>query len=152
ADVGGYWRSARDGDVNDLYTIWLANAAVLDVPLRPHTQNLCNCNETAPDRIGDVASNLANVRLRYRLIPYLYPLAHRAHPRGDALMPPLPLAYPDDPNVRRMADERLLGRDLLAATVTTYGQASRDVYLPAGSWIDFHTNACMRSAGEWLRG
>jgi alpha-glucosidase len=151
ADVGGYWRSALDGDLNELYTIWLANAALLDVPLRPHTQNLCNCNETAPDRVGDVASNLANVRLRYRLIPYLYSLAHRAHRRGEPLLPPLPLVYPDDPNVRRMADEKLLGPDLLVATVSSYGQAARDVYLPAGVWIDFHTNQCVRSAGEWLR-
>ena len=94
ADVGGYWRSALDGDLNEMYTVWFANAALLDVPLRPHTQNLCNCNETAPDRIGDVASNRENLRLRYRLIPYLYSLAHRAHRYGDALVPPLPLVLP----------------------------------------------------------
>jgi alpha-glucosidase (family GH31 glycosyl hydrolase) len=50
-----------------------------------------------------------------------------------------------------MADEKLLGDDLLVATVAAYGQAARDVYLPAGMWIDVHTNACVRSAGEWLR-
>jgi len=151
ADVGGFWRNALDGDLNEMYTVWFANAALLDVPLRPHTQNLCNCNETAPDRIGDVASNRENLRLRYRLIPYLYSLAHRAHRYGDPLVPPLPLSYPDDPNVRRMADEKLLGHDLLVATVSRYGQAARDVYLPAGTWIDWHTNACVRSAGEWVR-
>jgi alpha-glucosidase (family GH31 glycosyl hydrolase) len=152
ADVGGYWRSALDGDLNEMYTVWFANAALLDVPLRPHTQNLCNCNETAPDRIGEVASNRENLRLRYRLIPYLYSLAHRAHRYGDPLVPPLPLYYPDDPEVRRMADEKLLGRDLLVATVSAYGQASRDVYLPAGTWIDVRAKACIRSAGEWVRG
>ena len=151
ADVGGYWRSALDGDLDEMYTVWFANAALLDVPLRPHTQNLCNCNETAPDRIGDVASNLENLRLRYRLIPYLYSLAHRAHRSGDPLVTPLPLAYPDDRTVRQMADEKLLGRDLLVATVSTYGRTARDVYLPAGAWVDFHTGACTRSEGEWLR-
>jgi alpha-glucosidase (family GH31 glycosyl hydrolase) len=151
ADVGGYWRSALDGDLDEMYTVWFANAALLDVPLRPHTQNLCNCNETAPDRIGELASNRENLRLRYRLIPYLYSLAHRAHRYGDPLLPPLPLSYPDDPHVRRMADEKLLGRDLLVATVSGYGETSRDVYLPAGTWIDFHANACTRSAGEWVR-
>jgi len=151
ADVGGFWRSALDGDLNELYTLWFANAALLDVPLRPHTQNLCNCSETAPDRIGDVASNRENLRLRYRLIPYLYSLAHRAHRFGDPLVPPLPLAYPDDPNVRQMADEKLLGHDLLVATVSAYGTTARDVYLPAGTWIDFRTNACMWSTGEWVR-
>jgi alpha-glucosidase (family GH31 glycosyl hydrolase) len=151
ADVGGFWRSALDGDLNELYTVWFANAALLDVPLRPHTQNLCNCSETAPDRIGDFASNRENLRLRYRLIPYLYSLAHLAHRYGDPLVPPLPLVYPDDPNVRQMADEKLLGHDVLVATVTAYGTTARDVYLPAGTWIDFHTNACVRSTGEWVR-
>jgi alpha-glucosidase (family GH31 glycosyl hydrolase) len=151
ADVGGFWRSALDGDLNEMYTVWFANAALLDVPLRPHTQNLCNCYQTAPDRIGDFASNRENLRLRYRLIPYLYSLAHRAHRYGDPLVPPLPLVYPDDPNVRQMADEKLLGRDLLVATVSAYGTTARDVYLPAGTWIDFRTNACVRSTGEWMR-
>ena len=40
------------------HLFWFANAALLDVPLRPHTQNLCNCYETAPDRIGDFAKNI----------------------------------------------------------------------------------------------
>lgn len=151
ADVGGFHRAALDGDLNEMYTVWLANAALLDVPVRPHTENLCNCKETAPDRIGDLASNRENVRLRYRLIPYLYSLAHRAHRYGEPVVPPLPLYYPDDPNVRRMADEKLLGRDLLVATVSAYGQARRDVYLPAGTWSNFHTHECVRSTGEWIR-
>jgi alpha-glucosidase (family GH31 glycosyl hydrolase) len=151
ADIGGYYRAALDGDLNEMYTVWFANAALLDVPVRPHTLNLCNCYETAPDRIGDLASNRENLRLRYRLIPYLYSLAHRAHRYGEPVVPPLPFYYPDDPHVRRMADEKLLGRDLLVATVSAYGQARRDVYLPAGTWINFHTHECVRSAGEWLR-
>jgi alpha-glucosidase len=151
ADVGGYVRAVADGDVNELYTVWLADAALLDVPVRPHTENLCNCKETAPDRIGDLESNRENLRLRYRLIPYLYSLAHRAHRYGEPVVAPLPLHHPSDPNVRGMADEKLLGRDLLVATVSTYGQARRDVYLPAGTWIDVRSAACVRSAGELVR-
>jgi alpha-glucosidase (family GH31 glycosyl hydrolase) len=151
ADVGGFARNALDGDLNALYTTWLADAALLDVPVRPHTENLCNCKETAPDRVGDVASNRENVRLRYRLIPYLYSLAHRAHRFGDPVIPPLPLLYPRDPNVRGLADEKLVGGDLLVATVSAYGHARRDVYLPAGTWFDERSGVCVRSAGEVVR-
>ena len=151
ADIGGYHRGALDGDLNEMYTVWLANDALFDVPVRPHTENLCNCKETAPDRIGDLASNRANVRLRYRLIPYLYSLAHRAHRVGEPVVAPLPLYYPTDPNVRGLADEKLLGKDLLAATVSDYGRTRRDVYLPAGTWVDVRSAACVRSAGEWVR-
>src|SRR5262249_26867335 len=60
SDVGGFFHPAPDGDPEELYTQWFADSALLDVPLRPHTENLCNCRQTAPDRRGDPASNLAN--------------------------------------------------------------------------------------------
>jgi alpha-glucosidase (family GH31 glycosyl hydrolase) len=151
ADIGGYRRSALEGDLNDVYTQWFADGMLLDVPGRPHTLNLCGCNQTAPDRIGDVPSNLANVRLRYRLIPYVYSLAHRAYRYGEPVFPPLVLYYQDDPNVAQMGDEKLLGRDLLVATSSTDGQSARDVYLPRGIWINYHTNEWVSSNGEWLR-
>ncbi len=151
ADIGGYWRTALQGDLNDVYTQWFADGMLLDVPGRPHTADLCNCNQTAPDRVGDVASNLENVRLRYRLVPYLYSLAHRAWLYGEPVFPPLVFYHQDDPNVQQMADEKLLGRDLLVATASTAGQTERDVYLPRGTWIDYHTNESFSSAGEWLR-
>ncbi len=47
------------------------------------------CYETAPDHIGDKASNLANLRLRCALGPYLYSLAHRAWLNAEPVAPPL---------------------------------------------------------------
>src|SRR5262249_55753604 len=38
----------------------------------------------------------------------------------------------------------------LVATVSTYGQTERDVYLPSGTWVDFHTHEWLDSAGTWL--
>jgi alpha-glucosidase len=149
SDIGGFFRNAGDdnGDPGELYTQWFADSTLFDVPVRPHTLNLCNCFETAPDRVGDPASNLANLRLRYRLIPYLYSLAHRAHRFGEPVIAPLVLYYADDPNVAALGDEKLLGRDLLAAAVSAYGQSARDVYLPTGTWIDFRTQEWLDSAG-----
>jgi len=151
SDVGGYLHREPDGDVDELYSVWFATSALFDVPLRPHTENLCNCRETAPDRIGDRASNLDNLRLRYRLVPYLYSLAHRAHRFGEPLIAPLVVYYPADPNVRALGDEKLVGRDLLVATATAYGQTERDVYLPAGTWVDFRTHEWLDSPGGWTR-
>ena len=152
SDIGGFLHGAPDGDANELYTQWFADSTLSDVPVRPHTENLCNCRETAPDRIGDPASNLENLRLRYRLIPYLYSLAHRAYRFGEPVVAPLVVYYPDDPSVRTLGDEKLLGNDLLVASVSAYGITQRDVYLPAGAWIDFHTHAWVDSSGGWLRG
>ncbi|RJL32601.1 TIM-barrel domain-containing protein [Bailinhaonella thermotolerans] len=151
SDVGGFRREMLDSDLGELYTQWFANAAWFEVPVRPHTDNVCNCRQTAPDRVGHAPSNLSNIRRRYALTPYYYSLAHRAHRYGEAVVPPLAYHYPHDPNVREMGHEKLIGRDLLVGVVAGRGERERDVYLPAGEWIDYHTNERLRSSGEWFR-
>lgn len=150
SDVGGFNRQALDGDLDDLYTQWFADSALFDVPLRPHTQNLCNCNETAPDRVGDIQSNTANLLLRYELSPYLYSLAHRAYLFGEPVFPPLAFHFPSDVNVREMGSEKMIGRDLLGVTVAKEGASEVQVYLPAGEWVGYHTRQWHSSTGEWL--
>jgi alpha-glucosidase len=152
SDVGGFHRATAGKDLDEIYTKWFATSALIDLPVRPHTENLCNCKETAPDRVGDSKSNLANLRLRYALSPYYYSLAYRAHLFGEPLVPPLVYYYQQDPNVRQMSDHKLIGRDLLLATITKLGSTQRDVYLPEGSWINFYTNEWIDSKGEWKKG
>jgi len=140
SDIGGFHRNLV-GDLNEMYTRWYAYGMMLDIPGRPHTENLCNCKETAPDRIGDLASNRDNTRLRYALIPYLYSLAHRAYRFGEPVMPPPILYYQTDERLRHEGDHKLIGRDLLAAISTRYDEEQLDVYLPAGAWFDWRTGA-----------
>jgi alpha-glucosidase len=137
ADIGGFHRNL-EGDLNEMYSQWYAYGMMFDIPGRPHVENLCNCKDTPPDRIGNTAGNLANTRLRYGLIPYVYSLAHRAYRYGEPVMPPLVMAYQNDNNVRTLANEKLLGRDLLAAVVAKHRENARDVYLPSGTWYDWH--------------
>jgi alpha-glucosidase len=150
SDIGGFHRGALDGNLNEMYTQWFANGMAFDIPGRAHTENLCNCKETAPDRIGDLKSNLANLRQRYEFSPYYYSLSHRAYLFGEPLLPPLVYYFQDDPEVREMGHEKMIGRDLLAAIVAAYGEKERQVYLPAGDWINYHTNQWFHSSGEWF--
>lgn len=148
SDAGGFNQYALVGDIDSVYTPWFAASAMLDVPVRPHTQNLCNCNETAPDRVGYVESNLANIRLRYELSPYLYSLAHRAYLYGEAVFPPLVYAYQEDENVRQTGGEKMIGSELLAVFSAKLFQEYVDVYLPAGVWVNYHTHERITSKGE----
>ncbi len=150
ADIGGFHREALDGDLDEMYTQWFANGMAFDVPARVHTENLSNCKETAPDRVGDLQSNLENVRQRVELSPYLYSLSHRAYLYGEPVVPPLVYYYQGDPHVREMGDEKLLGRDLLVAAVAAEGETERRVYLPAGDWVNYHTHEWFHSSGEWF--
>jgi alpha-glucosidase/alpha-D-xyloside xylohydrolase len=79
--------------------------------------------------------------LRYQLMPYTYTLAREARDMGLPLMRALWLHYPDDVRARGNGTEYLWGRDLLVAPVFKQGATTRDVYLPAGDWYDWWTNA-----------
>jgi alpha-glucosidase (family GH31 glycosyl hydrolase) len=164
ADAGGFRREVMPyndkqgryrGYEEELYTQWLANAAWFDVPVRPHTDNefvkVSPPYATAPHLVGKRESNLANIRQRYELIPYYYSLAYRAHLFGEPVVPPLVFYHQADPQVRRMGHEKLIGKDLLVAVVARHGEYERDVYLPAGKWVNYHSNEWHTSRGEVLR-
>ncbi|MFM2090089.1 MAG: hypothetical protein RLZZ127_578 [Planctomycetota bacterium] len=88
------------------------------------------------------------VRLRYRLLPYLWTQAELARAAGQPLLRALALDTPDDPEAWRCADAYRLGTDLLVAPLLTAGRARR-VQVPAGDWRDLFTGAPV--AGDGLR-
>lgn len=92
---------------------------------------------------------LEAARLHDRLLPYIYDAALDAYETGyPYTMTPLPIAYPDDPQVYHLADSTrrsyqwLIGESLLATPLygNDYATANcRDVYLPEGNWMDYDT-------------
>lgn len=90
---------------------------------------------------------LEAARLHDRLQPYIYSNAIKAYNTGFPYpMTPLPLAYPEDPEVYGLADttrrsyQWLIGESLLATPLygDDYATAQRrDVYLPEGTWIEY---------------
>jgi len=151
ADIGGFHRTnySLDGDANELFTQWFANAALFDFPIRSHTWNLSNTRETSPSKIGDVKSNLANIQLRYKLFPYYYSLAHLAFKTGEPLIIPMAMEYPQDLDVRQMGNQKMIGSSLLGAMVASYGEKERKVYLPKSTWFNFHTGKHIQSLGSY---
>lgn len=150
SDIGGFRREMATGDVNELYTQWFANSAWFDTPVRPHTENLCNCLEVSPDSIGDVAANRENIRQRYELAPYYYSLAHRASLFAEPIVPPLVFNYQNDQNVREMGHQKMIGKDIIVGVVSGAGERQRDIYLPSGQWADYHSNEITTSSGQWI--
>ncbi|MDD5154503.1 MAG: glycoside hydrolase family 31 protein [Desulfovibrionales bacterium] len=161
SDIGGFRREGipynggHSGNLqyqNELYTEWLANGAWFDVPVRPHTDNSFQTSiryETAPNLVGNAPANLMNIRQRYELIPYYYSLAHRAYLYGEPVIPPLVFYYQNDPNVRQIGHEKLIGRDILVCAVASHGEYMRNVYLPKGKWVNYHTHEWFNSSGQW---
>lgn len=164
SDLGGFRREVLPhndkqgsyrGYEDELFTQWFAAGAWFEVPVRPHTDNeFVNATppyDTAPHLVGHVRSNRVNLRQRYALTPYYYSLAHRAHAAGEPVVPPLVFYYQNDPNVRGLGHEKLIGRDLLVGVVARHGEYERDIYLPAGRWTNFHTGEWVMSTGQSIK-
>ena len=81
------------------------------------------------------------IRLRYRLIPYLYSLLHETVACGAPVLQPTFLAFEDDPRCVADSDVLMLGPFLLAVPVVAPGERTVRAYLPAGPecWFDFAT-------------
>ena len=156
SDIAGFHRF-RDTtvrvDLQDTYTRWYAYSALCEIPVRPHTANIDEKHptETAPDRIGDMKSNLANTRLRYALTPYLYSLAHKAYTVGEPLFAPLVYYYQTDKHVNNLGDHKMIGSSLLMAASTVEKEQTKEVYLPYGTWFDFYTNKQLKGHANFLK-
>lgn len=79
------------------------------------------------------------IRLRYRLLPYIYSVAARVTNEGYTIMRGLPMDFMEDRAVRRITDQFMFGPALLINPVSELGATVRDLYLPAGTWYDFWT-------------
>ncbi|MBW3625442.1 MAG: DUF5110 domain-containing protein, partial [Armatimonadetes bacterium] len=86
--------------------------------------------------------------LRMRLIPYLYASFARYWREGIPPFRALVMDYPDDPEVRKIDDQYLMGEFLLVAPVVA-GQDARKVYLPEGEWVDFWTGETTQGR-QWI--
>jgi alpha-glucosidase len=163
SDIGGFRREGIPYNENhsgnlqyqtEMYTQWFANGTWFDVPIRPHTDNsfqTAKRYETAPNLVGSKEINLANLRQRYELTPYYYSLAYRAHLAAEPLISPLVFYFQNDPKVRNIGNQKLIGKDIMVAIVAKHGEYERDVYLPQGKWINYHTNQWLSSSGDWLK-
>lgn len=83
----------------------------------------------------------AAIRLRYRLMPYLWSLFERATQAHQPIIRPTFYDFPDDEACYTDSHDFMLGESILVAPVVEQGARTRSVYLPVGSayWVNLHT-------------
>jgi alpha-glucosidase len=80
------------------------------------------------------------IRLRYKLLPYLYNLFVEQAASGEPILRPLFFHDPSATTLERIDDQFLVGPDLMQAPVVHQGPARRSVVLPGpGRWFDART-------------
>jgi len=141
-DAGGFFRPG-DGQYTDKayherFLRWFQYATFLPLQ-RVHGY----MTDTEFWRYGDRVEAVSRqyLELRYRLLPYLYSVAHEVQAKGAPIMRPLVFDFPNDPQALDQAHSYLFGRALHVAPVLAPDVSSWPVYLPqsAGGWVDFWT-------------
>jgi alpha-glucosidase len=134
ADIGGFI-----GRTNaELMTRWY-EVGFLTPLCRNHAE--IDSYDHEPWRFGDYYEGIIRkyLKLRYRLLPFLYTTLEEAHRTGVPMFRPLLLNYQNDYNTVTIDDEFMVGADLLAAPIVKPGLTQRLVYLPQGTWFDYWT-------------
>lgn len=92
------------------------------------------------DAAGEYDNIVRYIKMRYRLLPYLYSTAHQVRTDAQSFMQSLPIAFPEDADGYDITDQYMFGKAFLVAPVVQDVSAGRNVYLPQSSkWIDFWT-------------
>lgn len=141
-DIGGHMGGSKD---DELY-VRFVQFGVFSPVNRLHCSNSPTMTKE-PWAYGNGAGLVAAeyLRLRHRMIPFLYSAAVDTAERGLALVEPLYYNWPEEEEAYRYPDEYLFGGQLLVAPVTEksleQGLARVKVWLPEGRWTDFFTDA-----------
>ncbi|MCJ7717152.1 MAG: alpha-xylosidase [Anaerolineales bacterium] len=87
--------------------------------------------------------------LRYALIPYLVEQGQQITNNGLPMLQALIFHHQDDPMCWHIDDQYYFGNAFLVAPIMN-DEGIRDVYLPAGKWIDFWTGEVLEG-NCWLK-
>ena len=145
ADIGGF---AEDTNA-ELYTRWIQYGALTPFA-RVHS--VINTIDQYVWSFGEEVLGYAReaLKLRYRLLPYIYSSFVIASETGAPVQEPLVYNDQWDKNLRDIDDQYLFGPNLLVAPIIEPGVTSRSVYLPRGEWFDFYTNQHYVSEGQYI--
>ncbi len=132
ADIGGFSGSPDA----ELYLRWFQMATFF--PLY-RTHSSLGSKPREPWCFDESTTNIIRdfLKLRYKLLPYLYTVAWDSSRTGLPPIRPIFWDNLDNPTLWDVDDEFFLGDDLLIAPVITKGAHSRTIIFPPGQWFSY---------------
>ncbi len=123
ADLGGFGEDATE----DLVIRWLS-FGIFTPLMRNHSAIGTRRQEAYQFARTDLFRNV--LRIRYRLLPYLYSEYMKAALNNTMMFQPLAFVYPEDARASRIEDQLMLGENIMIAPVYEQNAEGRVVYLP----------------------
>ncbi len=137
-DVGGFAGEASP----ELFARWIAVGAFSPL-FRAHS--MINTRDAEPWSFGEEVEDIARnyIKLRYRLMPYIYAAFYEASQNGLPVQRSLAIDFSNDGKIYddSFQNQYLFGKSLLVAPITSAKDIAK-IYLPEGIWFDFFTDIC----------
>lgn len=135
-DIGGF---AGNADEN-LFARWISIGAFSPF-FRGHS--MINSRDSEPWAYGEEVEEISRnyIKLRYKLMPYIYTHFHKASESGVPVSRSLAVDYTHDSKIYEedYQNQYLFGTDILVAPAPSSATISK-TYFPEGKWYDFYTD------------
>ena len=145
-DIGGFAGECTP----DLFARWIS-IGVFAPFARGHT--MVNSRDAEPWSFGEHVEGIARnyIKLRYRLLPYIYSLFDECVGTGLPVCRSLAIDAPQNPKVYEggYQSEFLFGPHILVVPVAS-GERRPRIYLPEGRWYDLYTDQMFDGETEIL--
>ena len=139
SDIGGY---SRMPTTPELYVRWMQFGTFCPIARAHGAGETVNGYPTEPWKFGAEAEKINRefIQLRYRLLPYIYTLAHYNYETGMPFARPLFWLDVNDEKLINESSSYMWGDAFLVSPVVTAGQKTKNIYLPKGTWINYWTD------------
>lgn len=141
-DISGFEKTASP----DIYKRWL-QFGIFSSHSRLHGSQSYRVPWLFDEEACDVVKYFVN--LKCRLMPYLYGQATYSHKTGIPMMRPMVLEFPEEPGMKDLDMQYMLGDSILAAPIFREDGVG-EYYLPEGQWTHLISGEA-REGGRWYR-
>ena len=140
-DIGGFGIGKKD---DELYVRWV-QLGVFSPVMRLHSTN----NEFASKEPWNYSGPVEKIatdalRLRHKLLPYIYTMNYRTHTDCRAICEPMYYHFPEDEKAYKCKNEFFFGSEIIVAPITEHTSADTNlagvsVWIPEGRYTDIFT-------------
>ncbi len=140
-DIGGHCMGKKD---DELYIRWV-QLGVFSPVMRLHSTNNEFMGKEPWNYSGPIERIATDqLRLRHKLLPYIYTMNYRTHTDCRAICEPMYYAYPKDKRSYECKNEFFFGTELIVAPITEHTSsdtnlAGVNVWIPEGRYTDIFT-------------
>jgi alpha-glucosidase len=145
-DVGGFAGEAGP----DLFGRWMMLGAFSPF-FRAHS--MINSRDCEPWTFGEEVEDISRnyIRLRYKIMPYIYATFYEATQNGLPIARSLAIDYTFDERIyeQQFQHQYLFGKNLLIIPTESFREYTK-VYLPEGKWFNLYTDELHEGPKEML--